>query len=141
MKSYLWQINTNFCGHFIYIKTLWKVLKLNMKWPNSIQWDGIEMFCSRHTFLWPYMVSCRALQRNIRWGWSIWKSSITTHPTLSSNGTGIFSKAPMVHSFKTFLNNIRKILFTVQVRLQPFLLIALLWWKTLHWKNYCWFEC
>ena len=26
---------------------------------------------------------------NIRWRWSIWKSPITTHPTLSSNGSQI----------------------------------------------------
>ena len=38
----------------------------NEAWPYSIQSDPLEMFCFRHTFsLWPYMVSCGALQWNI----------------------------------------------------------------------------
>ena len=41
---------TYFCGHFTYIETLWKVMKWSMKWPYSIQWGPVEMFCSRHTF-------------------------------------------------------------------------------------------
>ena len=37
-------IITSFCGHLTYTETLWKVVKWSMKWP-------MEMFCSRHTFL------------------------------------------------------------------------------------------
>ena len=57
---------TSFCGHLMYIETLWKVVKWSMKWPYSIQRDLIEMFCSRHTFsLWPYMVIRSSVK--IRW--------------------------------------------------------------------------
>ena len=75
---------TSFCGHFTYLETLCKVVKWSMKWPNSIQWDPIEIFCSKHILfvtiyglIWSYF--------NIRWRWSIWKSPITAHPSLSSN--------------------------------------------------------
>ena len=35
-----------------------------MKWPYSIQWNPMEMFCWRHTsFLWPYIYG----SLNIRW--------------------------------------------------------------------------
>ena len=42
-------IITSFCGHLMYVETLWKF------W-NEAWIDPIEMFCSRYTFfLWPYM--------------------------------------------------------------------------------------
>ena len=49
---------TSFCRHLTYRETIWKL------WNEA--WNGpMEMFCSRHTFyLWPYMVSCGALQWN-----------------------------------------------------------------------------
>ena len=46
------------------------------------------MFCFRHTFFCDHMwshVEFFSETFNIRWHWSIWKSPITTHPTLSSN--------------------------------------------------------
>ena len=57
---------TSFYGHFTAIETLWKVVKWSMKWPYSIQWEPIEMFCFRHIFfLWSYGVLWSSF--NIRW--------------------------------------------------------------------------
>ena len=44
-------IITSFCGHLMYIETLWKVMNWSIKWPYSTQWDQIEIFRPRHTFL------------------------------------------------------------------------------------------
>ena len=68
------------------METLWKVVKWSMEWPNSIHWDPIVMFCSRHPFfLWPYIWS-HVEFLNTRWPCTLLKVPCYCAPTLSSNG-------------------------------------------------------
>ena len=90
-KSNQWWLDsiTNFCLHFTYIETLWKLSNLsNEAWNHPM-----EMFCSRHTFfLWPCMVLCEALQWNISHKMALVHLKVPYYHTLTLSSNDICKK-------------------------------------------------
>ena len=73
----------SFCGHSMYIETLWKVVKWSMKCPYSIQWDPIKMFVPDTPTFCDLKCSCVepfSETFNIRWYWSIRKPLLPCTP-------------------------------------------------------------
>ena len=79
---------------FVVICHIRNIMKWSMKWPNG-------NFLSRHTFfLWPYMVSCGALQwsLNIRWCWCTAMCHWLHDITLSSNAAEILLEKTLIQT-------------------------------------------